>query len=196
MSDALRHDHLDINRAMLLVIDVQEKILPLVLEPQRLVPAIVKMIDAARVLGIPVLATEQYPKGLGHTVPAIRDALHSCGSRVIEKPSFSAWGERSMRDALIALSRNQVIIVGIETHVCVQQTALDLLAQNYTTFVCADAVSGRGALNHSVAIERMRHAGAAVSTVESVMLELCGRTDIPVFKAILEIVKRTAPEDQ
>ncbi|MBI1825259.1 MAG: hydrolase [Planctomycetes bacterium] len=191
----LRHDQLDVDRAMLLVIDIQEKILPLIGGPERVVTNSRKMIEAAQVLDIPVLVTEQYPKGLGHTVGALQAELHASKAQVIEKPAFSCWAEPAVREAMLTLDRTQVIVVGIETHVCVQQTVLDLLSRDYTTFVCADAVGGRGALNHSLSLDRMRHAGGVITTVEAVMFELCGRTDIPRFKPMLEIIKASPPVD-
>jgi len=191
----IRHDQLDVDRAMLLVIDIQEKILALVNGRERVVANSRKMIEAAKVLGIPVLATEQYPKGLGHTVAPLHEALLEVQAQVIEKPAFSCWAEPAVREAILKLDRTQVIVIGIETHVCVQQTVLDLLSRDYTTFVCSDAVGGRGVLNHSIALDRMRHAGAAITTVEAVMFELCGRTDIPRFKPMLEIIKASPPVD-
>lgn len=191
----LRHDQLDIDRAMLLVIDIQEKILPLIGGPERVVANSRKMIEAARVLEIPVLATEQYPKGLGYTVNTLKKGLRASEAKIVEKPAFSCWAEPAVREAMLALDRTQVIIVGIETHVCVRQTVLDLISRDYATFVCADAVGGRGVLNHSIALDRMRHAGGVITTVEAVMFELCGRTDIPRFKPMLEIIKANPPMD-
>ena len=180
---------------MLLLVDVQERILPLVQAPQHVVTQCTKMIESAYVLGLPVLATEQYPRGLGHTVPTLQHLLARKHVAVIEKPAFSCWAEDRVRTAICDLNRSQIIVIGIETHVCIQQTALDLAAANHSVFVCADAVSGRGKENHHVALDRMRSAGVVISTVESVMFELCGRTDIPRFKPMLEIVKAFPPTD-
>lgn len=154
------------------------------------------MIESARVLEVPILATEQYPRGLGVTEPSLHELLQQFDVPIIEKPAFSCWGEESVRRAVRRLDRPQCILTGIETHVCIQQTALDLLAAGFQVFLCADAVSARGRENHAVAIDRMRHAGAVVTTVESVMFELCGRTDIPRFKPMLAIVKANPPIDE
>jgi isochorismate hydrolase len=91
---------------------------------------------------------------------------------------------------MLKIDRPQVIITGIETHVCVQQTALDLVSRDFDVFVCADAVGARAKLDHATGLERMRHAGVIVTTTESVLFELCGRCDAPRFKAMLEIIKQ------
>ena len=191
----LRPDQLDIERAMMLVIDVQEKLLPSIAGGERVVAAGRKLLDGGAVFELPVLVTEQYPKGLGPTHATIRAALAQSRAKVLEKPTFSAWADANVREALLALDRPQIIVTGIETHVCVQQTALDLRSRDYDVFVCADAVGARGRVDHEVALDRMRQAGVLVTTVESVLFELCQRCDTARFKAMLEVIKRFPPSD-
>ena len=101
-----------------------------------------------------------------------------------------------MRDALIKLDRNQVIVVGIEAHVCVQQTALDLLSRDYDVFVCADAVGSRGSVDYEMSLGRMRQEGAYVTTVESVLFELCDESGTTRFKELIEVIKSYPPTDE
>jgi len=189
----LRPDQLDIERAMVLVIDVQEKLLPSIVGSEGVVAAGRKLLDGAGVFELPVLVTEQYPKGLGPTHATIRAVLPRSRANVLEKPTFSAWADANVREALLALDRPQIIITGIETHVCVQQTALDLRSRDYDMFVCADATGSRGRIDHEIALDRMRQAGVLVTTVESLLFELCQRCDAARFKAMLEVIKRYPP---
>jgi len=189
----LRPDQLDVDRAMVLVIDVQTKLLPSIIGGDLVIAAGRRLLDGAGVFELPVLATEQYPKGLGPTHPTIREALANRRARVLEKPTFSAWADANVREALLALDRPQIIVTGIETHVCVQQTTLDLRSRDYDVFVCADAAGSRGRTDHEVALDRMRQAGVLVTTVESVLFELCQRCDTAQFKAMLDVIKANPP---
>ncbi len=191
----MRPDQLDVERAMILVIDVQEKLLPLISGGDRVVAAAWKLLDGAKVHDLPVLVTEQYPKGLGPTHATIRDALAKTRAKVLEKPTFSAWADAGVRETMLTLDRPQIIMTGIETHVCVQQTALDLRSRDFDVFVCADAVGSRGRLDHDTALDRMRQTGVLITTVEGVLFELCGRCDTARFKAMLEVIKRFPPHD-
>ena len=195
MSHVMRSDQLDVDRAMVLVIDLQEKLLPLVRGHDEVVAAGRKLLDGARVFELPVLATEQYPKGIGPTIDVIRDALTESGATVVEKPTCSAWAEPAVRDAMLDIDRPQVIVIGIEAHVCIQQTALDLVSRDYDVFVCADAVGARGATDYECSLDRMRQAGVFVTTVEAALFELCFRCDTPRFKAMLEVIKATPPRN-
>lgn len=191
-----RANQLDIDRAFVLVIDIQEKLTPLVQGAKALVGAARKLLDGVRVFKLPVMATEQYPTGLGRTVEPVKSCLDVADATVLEKPTFSAWAHPPVREAILALDRPQVVVVGIETHVCVQQTTLDLISRDYDVFICADAVSSRGQEDHQCALSRMRQEGAFIATVESVLFELCDRCDTPQFKAMLEVIKRTPPADE
>lgn len=178
---------LDRTDCALVVVDLQQKLVPTVEGPEALVENTSKLIRAARVLEVPVLVTEQYPKGIGPTVDTLSE--HLDGAPVIEKLAFSVWGEPDFRDRLNALNVNQVIVTGIETHVCVVQSVVDLLRHGYRVFVAADACSCRRQLDGRLALERMQQAGAVITTVESAIFELTGVAGTPLFKSILGIVK-------
>ena len=181
---------LDVSQAALVVIDVQEKMLgatgsdPL----DNLRRHITKLVRTAALLNVPVICTEQYPKGLGGTDGAIKDALPDSAA-YFEKTTMSCWRDAPFKAALQATNREHIILVGVETHVCVLQTALDMTKVDYDVFVSVDACGSRFENDKAVAIERMRHAGIVVSTTESLMFEMIGRCDHPQFKSFLEIVK-------
>ncbi|RJP30500.1 MAG: hydrolase [Phycisphaerales bacterium] len=189
----MRPDRLDADRAMVLVIDVQEKLMPSIAEGERVTRSTVKLLRAASVFRLPALATEQYPKGLGATVGPVREALAEVDAPIVEKPTFSACGFDPLRQALREIDRAQVLTAGVEAHVCVQQTVLDLLAMDYDVFLCADAVGSRSPLDWQLALDRMRQAGAFITSVESAMFELCERCDTPRFKRMLDVVKAFPP---
>ncbi len=184
-----RADKLDVDLALVLIIDLQEKLLPLIPARVRVLEAATKLLRGGKVFGLPVLATEQYVKGLGPTNPAVRDQLDGLGTTVLEKPTFSACGYEPLRRLMREIDRPQVIVSGIEAHICVLQTVLDLKTMDYDVFVCADAIGSRGRLDGEMGVERMRQAGAQITTVESVLFELCGRCDTKLFKEMLEIIK-------
>lgn len=185
----LRANQLDVDRAFVLVIDLQEKLVPLVRHRERVIAAARKLLEGTRVFKLPVLATEQYPKGLGPTHDTIRNCLEVTGATILEKPTFSAWAEAAVRKAILEIDRTQVVTVGVEAHVCVQQTTLDLISRDYDVFVCADGVSSRSRFDCERSLERMRQEGAFITSVESVLFELCHRCDTSEFKAMLEVVK-------
>jgi isochorismate hydrolase len=189
----LRANQLDVDRAFVLVIDLQEKLLPLVRQREQVITAGRKLLDGSRVFELPVVATEQYPKGIGHTDAAIGRSLDQSRATVIQKTTFSAWAETPVREAILRIDRPQAIVIGIEAHVCVQQTTLDLISRDYDVFVCADATGSRGRLDYERSLERMRQEGAWVTTVEGVLFELCNRCDTPRFKAMLEVIKEFPP---
>ncbi len=189
----LRANQLDVDRASVLVIDLQESLVPLVRHHERVIAAGRKLLDCAGIFDLPVIATEQYPKGLGPTVEIIKHCLDANRATILEKPTFSAWADPIVREAIKTIDRPQVIMMGIEAHVCIQQTALDMVSRDYDVFVCADAVSSRGATDYEQSLSRMRQEGAWVTTVEAVLFELCNRCDTPRFKAMLEIIKQTPP---
>lgn len=177
-------------QAILLVIDLQEKLLPAIHQADACVAAAGRLIRGCQALGVPVIATEQYPAGLGPTCQNVRELLGT--EAPIEKLLFSAYVQ-GVRDAIAARagasSRAQVIVTGTEAHVCVQQTVLDLLRDGKDVWVCADAVSSRRPFDCEIALQRMRQAGAVITTTESVLFELLGQAGTDDFKRILKIVK-------
>jgi len=173
--------------AVLVVIDVQERLLPAIHNAARVRHRVSIAARAARVLGLPVIATEQYPKGLGRTAPALVEALGE--QEPIEKISFSCCGVDAFDRALAAGGSTTVLIAGIETHVCVLQTCLDLLDRGLAPVLLADCAGSRHEHDHRLAIERLRHAGVVVSTLESALFELVGRAGTDEFKQISGLVK-------
>jgi hypothetical protein len=169
-----------------MVIDLQDRLLPAIHEADKCVAAACRMIEAAKLLGVPMLCTEQYPAGIGHTCQTVRDCLGDLP--VLEKTRFSACIE-SVTGCLRELDRPSIVVVGIEAHVCVQQTVLSLLRLGYQPFVCVDAIGSRRPLDRDTAIERMRQAGAVITTTESAIFELTGEAATDMFKKILKIVK-------
>ena len=177
---------LEIDNAVLLVIDIQGKLASLMQEKERLYDNASRMIRAAEVLGIEVICTEQYPQGLGPTVPEIAEHLNV---ETIEKLAFSCCGEEAFVTALKETQRTQVLIVGIETHVCVYQTAMDLLAGGYEVYVVTDAVSSRTESNRQLGLQRMRDAGAVMTSVEMALFEMLKIAKGDQFKQIARIVR-------
>jgi len=181
---------LDVSQAALVVIDVQDKMLGAInsdpLDDLR--RNISKLIRTATLFDVPILYTEQYPNGLGGTDRAIKDVLPETAG-YFEKTTMSCWRDMPCKTATQTTKREHIILVGVETHVCVLQTALDMMKVDYDVFIAADACGSRFENDKAVALERMRHAGIVVSTTESLMFELVGRCDHPQFKSFLEIVK-------
>lgn len=177
---------LDRGRAALAVIDVQEAFRPAVLDFDRVVANIGVLVQGARILGLPVIVTEQYPKGLGHTVPEV--AEHLDGIAPLEKTSFSAVAADGFPAALAEV-RDQVVVCGIESHVCVNQTAEDLLAAGREVHVVGDAVTSRTAANRDLGLHKMEQSGATLTSVETALFELLREAGTPEFKEIQRLVK-------
>jgi nicotinamidase-related amidase len=169
----------------LLVIDVQEKLAPLIARAGEVIRNIAFLIDAARVLGVPVQATEQYPKGLGPTVPALAERLPGRP----EKVHFSCCEVPGLVERFQSAGRTKVLLAGIETHVCVQQTALDLVSRDVDVYVAADAVASRSTTDHEHALRRLENAGAVITTSEAAVFEWAGRAGTPQFKEISRLVQ-------
>ena len=174
-------------KAVLAVVDVQGNLAQRMHEREALLDNVVRLIRGARILGLPILWTEQVPEKLGPTVPRIAAELDDIHS--FPKASFSCCGAPAFMEALQALGRYEVLLSGIEAHVCVYQTALDLLTRGCRVDVIADAVSSRTALDKAVALERMRGAGANVVSTEMVLFELLRTAEAPEFRQILALVK-------
>lgn len=169
----------------LLVIDVQEKLAPKIHGVETLLTNIAFLIDGAKLLGVPIQVTEQYPKGLGKTVPALAALLPAAA----EKTAFSCCALPSVADDFRRAARPKVLLCGIESHVCVQQTALDLLALDFRVFIAADAVGSRYPIDHKFALRRLERAGCTITTAEAAVFEWTGGSDHPRFKAISKLVQ-------
>lgn len=174
-------------RSLLVVVDVQERLLPVIQDGEAVVRNVRTLVRAARELSVPVLASEQYPGGLGPTVPAVADEL-PVGS-VVEKITFACGGEPAFAERLAACGRDQIVLTGTEAHVCVLQTALRLVAEGHRVFLAADAVSSRAAANARFAIERMRGNGVEIVTTEMVLFEWMERAGTPVFRSLLGLIR-------
>jgi nicotinamidase-related amidase len=174
-------------KAGLVVVDVQERLLPTIFEHQRVVQNTVRLIQGAAVLQVPVFTTEQYRKGLGPTVPEVAAAIP--GFAPMEKLAFSACGASGFIAALKKKRVSAAILCGIEAHVCVSQTCLDLLERGFRVFVVADAVSSRTQDNYRFGLDRMRAAGAVIVSTEMVLFEMLERSGTEEFRQILNLVK-------
>jgi nicotinamidase-related amidase len=170
----------------LVVIDVQENLMAVMPSRAALITAVQKLLGAARVLKMPALLTAQYVKGLGPVCPGILEAAP--GITPIEKLAFSCCGSEEFVRAVKNLGRQRIIICGVEAHVCVQQTAIDLM-KDFFVYVPADAICSRKRHDHKVAVERMRDCGAVITTVESAVFELLREAGTDQFKQILPLFK-------
>ncbi|MGH9802101.1 MAG: hydrolase [Blastocatellia bacterium] len=185
---ATRHPALlDRRRTVLAVIDMQEAFRRIIGDFDQMAERISLTVQAAKLLNVPVIVTEQYPKGLGRTVQEIAEHLPA-GSEPIEKLSFSACGVQEFDLRLRELHAEQVMLCGIEAHICVSQTAHDLLHNGYQIHLLSDAVSTRLPRNREVAINKMAKAGAVISSVEMALFELCP-AGAPEFKQMQSLVK-------
>jgi nicotinamidase-related amidase len=180
-------DRLNCEQAQLLVIDIQERLLPSIAEHAAVLASAERMIRAAVVLELPITVSEQYPRGLGATAPGILTA--ATGATRLEKMTFSFCADAACRQHVLAVSRPQVLIVGIEAHVCVYQTALDLLEMEMRPFVLADAVGSRRPFDCAIALDGLRAAGVGVTTTESAIFQLVHESGTDRFKRILPIVR-------
>src|SRR5437868_7685206 len=169
----------------LLVIDVQEKLVPKILDADSLQRNAAFLIDVARLLRMPVLATEQYPKGLGPTVACLRERLPERPDKV----AFSCAAVPSVVETLHREARPKVVLAGIETHVCVLSTALDLLALDFRVYVAVDAVGSRYRVDHDTALRRLEQAGAVLTTREACVFEGLGGAGPYQLKAVSRLIQ-------
>lgn len=177
-------------KSTLLLIDMQERLLPAMTGGADVESRCAILLKAAKALEVPVAVSEQYPKGLGHTVPGLKDEVGN--APVFEKLAFSCWKDKALKDHLIArheAGRPLVILAGIEAHVCVMQTAADLSAAGFGVFAVADAMASRAPSSHALALERMRQHGVAVVNTEMVVFELLGKAGTAEFKSLSALVR-------
>lgn len=173
-------------RTALVVVDLQEKLLPAIDESARVLSNTRLLLHLARVLALPVIVTTQYRRGLGDTVAGIRELA---GGDAVDKTSFGCFGDEGFRARLEATGRDRLLVAGVESHVCVAQTVLAAVSQGRVVHVAADAVGSRTAANRAVGLTRMERAGAVVSSTEMAVYELLGRSDSAAFKALLPHIK-------
>ncbi len=170
-----------------LIIDIQEKLFPVMSESEKLLQNCLKLIDGLKVLSVPLIITQQYTKGLGPTLPSVSAKIN--GFSYYEKTAFSCLDEPAVEDKLALINKHNVVLCGIETHVCVLQTCIDLLEKGYKPVVVEDCVSSRNLNDRNVALERMRMEGAVITTYESLLFEMTRRAGSEIFKQISGIVK-------
>ncbi|MCK4506944.1 MAG: isochorismatase family protein [Desulfuromonadales bacterium] len=188
MSNDFDKFKLDVDNAVLVVIDIQERLVPAM--PQdvylRLRDTVEMLINGAELLGFPVVTTEQYPKGIGHTVPEL---VGACKNTVIEKVSFGCCGEPNFLAALKETGRSQVIITGMETHVCVYQTVLGLLEDGYHVHLVRDAICSRNKTDYLTGVANSAQAGAVITTAETVLFQMLQKSTHEQFRAVSKLVK-------
>lgn len=178
------------DKSFLLVIDMQERLLPVMAGAAEIERRAVIVIKAAKAMNLPVMASEQYPKGLGHTVPLIREEIGN--APVFEKLSFSCWRDEAFKEHLTGLhegGRPQAIVAGIEAHVCVLQTAVDLAQAGFAVFAVADAMSSRAPSSAALAEDRMRQEGVKMVNTEMVVFELLGQAGTAQFRELSALIK-------
>lgn len=181
------HDKLDRVHGQLVLVDAQERLTPHIHGYDRVRERAALMLKAASLMNLPITISEQNPERLGKTDPALVADLDD--AEVVTKMTFSMCADEPCRDRLLSLMRPQVMLIGIESHVCVQQTALDLLRLQCRPFVLADAVSSRHPEDREIAFARMREAGVIVTTVESAIFELCHEAGTDLFRKLLPHVR-------
>jgi len=173
----------------LIVIDMQERLVPAMQAPARTSRNARILITAAQELAVPVLLTEQYPKGLGATVPELAKAAAAAHAAILPKMHFSCMEDQDFATAFAATGRKQAVIAGMEAHICVMQTAISLMDQSYEVFVVTDATSSRTLESEKACLDRLQACGAGIVTTEMVVFEWLGRAGTPAFKALLPLIK-------
>lgn len=170
----------------LIIIDVQERLLPVIANGDELIKNVNTLISGARIIGIPLLFTEQYPKGLGHTCATVQK---TSDDRVIEKISFSCLGDDTFMEELKSLDVDHLILAGAEAHICVLNSALDAIERGFTIHLVADAVSSRTMSNRHYGIERLRQSGALICTTEMILFQLLKEAGTKTFREISKLIK-------
>jgi nicotinamidase-related amidase len=178
---------LDKEDSVLLIIDIQERLAVVMREKDRVVGNTRHLIELAKMIGLPVVVTEQYPKGLGRTVPELQTAIPD--GKPIEKLAFNCCGEPAFLSEIRRLDRKKVVVAGMETHICVLQTTVGLLQEGFVPHVVQDAMCSRTEENWKTGIEFMRDAGAVITCTETVLFQLLKAAGTEEFKAISKRIK-------
>jgi nicotinamidase-related amidase len=174
-------------QTMALVVDIQDKLFLHMSQKDKLIENCIELTKGLRLLNIPFILNEQYPKGLGATVAQIKELIPQ--NKVFEKFTFSCCKTTQTKDAIAKIGKKFIIVFGIEAHVCVLQSVLDLIELGYIPVVISDCTSSRKKNDKKVALERMKHSGAIISTYESILFELCVSSKNEVFKDISKLIK-------
>ena len=183
----MKSELLDKDRSALVLVDFQERLFPNVYEHQRVLTRVSLLLTAAKLLQVPLVLTEQYPRGLGTTIDEIRNAFPE--AQALEKMSFSCVAAPGFMDRLFSLKRDQIVLAGIEAHICVAQTALDLASRGESVFVVADATASRRPLDAQTALQRLERSGLTITTAEAVVFEWLRRAGTEEFKALQPMLK-------
>ena len=179
---------MEAKNSALLMVDIQEHLMPLISGREAVLRNVVRLLTAVRVLNLPLLVTEQYPKGIGPTLLQL-SSLIPPGTPCIEKTSFSCCGHDGFDEALDALDRPVTVLFGIETHICILSTVMDLIERGRSVVLVADACGSRDAANHALAVDAARACGAFVVPTETVVYRMLGNSRAPGFKALLPLFK-------
>jgi nicotinamidase-related amidase len=175
--------------SLLVVIDVQERLLPAVQNQQQILFNVRRLLEGARLLNVPVIVSEQYPQGLGSTVKELTSFIPA-GTAVLSKKSFSIYDDERVRTEIDSREKSQIILCGIESHVCVLQSAFDILsAGGHEVYIVVDAVGSRFAGDRETALRRFETSGMVLTTTESLLFEWCQSAEHPQFKEISRLVK-------
>jgi len=184
---------LHMHDTMLLVIDYQKKLFPHVFNYEDCLKKVKQMIEFARLVKLPVVLSEHYPDGLGRTVKELRSLLEKSGNyRPLPKKAFNCFGDKELHRILKESKKKNIIVCGIETHICVLQTVLSALKEGFNTFLLVDCVGSRGRMDHDFGLMQADSAGAVLTTVETVIYQMVKHADFPKFK---EVIRLVAPKD-
>jgi hypothetical protein len=178
---------LSLSSALLMIVDVQGRLAQAMHEKEALFKNLQITVRGAQLLQVPIIWVEQNPKGLGSTIPEIASLL--TGVQPIPKMTFSAWKSAEVQERLRASGRKQVLLVGIEAHVCIYLTAADLLSAGYAVEILADAVSSRSAVNREIGLAKAASLGASITCSETVLFELLGTAEAAAFKPVVQLLK-------
>ncbi len=179
---------LDRNASVVVLIDVQESYRGKIFQEERFAVAVKRLLAAARLIEVPIVVTEQYPRGLGSTWPELKEELPA-NTQIIAKRCLSCWGAAGFADALRRLARTQVLVCGLETHACVNQTVHDLVERGFQVHVPFDAVSSRFELDYQVGLQKLVQLGALPSSSEMAAFEWLRTADAPEFKRVQQLFK-------
>ena len=189
------YQRLSPENSLLVIVDVQERLLPAVLHQPQIVFNVRRLLEAAQAIGVPVVVTEQYPQGLGSTVQELVPYIPA-GTAVLPKKSFSIYDDERIRTEIDNHRRSQIILCGMETHVCVQQSAFDLLRAGHEVYIVVDAVSSRFDEAQQMALRRFESSGMALTTTESLLFEWCRTAEHPQFKMFSRLAKEESQNKQ
>ncbi|MBN1765286.1 MAG: hydrolase [Sedimentisphaerales bacterium] len=174
-------------KCILMVVDIQEAFINHIPDLDHIVQRSCIMVQAAQLLEIPVIVTEQYPKGLGRTLKPLQDVLGDI--TYYDKVTFSSCLDKKVTQALLSYNRKQLLLIGLEAHVCVAQTTYDAIKQGLFPYIAVDAVGSRHDTDKQIAVERLRQSGAVITTTEAAILEMTATSKHPAFKKISQLIK-------